>query len=207
MSQTPQKSRQDWIDGALLMIADHGVNKLAVEPLAKRLKTTKGSFYWHFTSKNELVTAVLEYWQRRGVAEPIQDANNGTPQDKLRHILELSLRPGSYDRAEWKLLTSDDPQVQAVAQKIHASRIDYLAEQVTLLGVAAQTAHVRAKTAYAAYLGQLTLMNCTSAKPDAVRPDAAASHLAEPQLAQPDLTATPHTSIVDTLLQMLTTPD
>lgn len=187
MSQTPQKSRQDWIDGALLMIADHGVNKLAVEPLAKRLKTTKGSFYWHFTSKNELVTAVLEYWQRRGVAEPIQGANNGTPQDRLRRILELSLRPGNYDRAEWKLLTSDDPQVQAAAQKIHASRIDYLVDQVQLMKVPTQLAQGRAETAYAAYLGYLTLMNCGSSAGQVV-------------------TTSPQ-AVIDSLMAMLTCPD
>jgi len=54
---------EDWLDEALLVMAEEGVNALAVEPLAKRLGVTKGSFYWHFKNRNELIESVLKFWE------------------------------------------------------------------------------------------------------------------------------------------------
>jgi AcrR family transcriptional regulator len=53
----PQKrlTRQDWIDAALEALETGGVPAVAVEPLASRLGVTKGSFYWHFKDRNELL--------------------------------------------------------------------------------------------------------------------------------------------------------
>ncbi|WVM91742.1 TetR/AcrR family transcriptional regulator [Halopseudomonas pachastrellae] len=39
---------QDWFDAATEAILDGGFDQLRVLPLAKRLKVTRGSFYWHF---------------------------------------------------------------------------------------------------------------------------------------------------------------
>ena len=41
-------SSADWEAGALDLLAEQGVSAVAVEPLARRLGVTKGSFYWHF---------------------------------------------------------------------------------------------------------------------------------------------------------------
>ncbi|HEX7111773.1 MAG TPA: helix-turn-helix domain-containing protein, partial [Mizugakiibacter sp.] len=47
-------SADDWELGALDLIAEQGVNALAVEALARRLGVTKGSFYWHFRTREAL---------------------------------------------------------------------------------------------------------------------------------------------------------
>ncbi|MGH3388225.1 MAG: TetR family transcriptional regulator, partial [Actinomadura sp.] len=39
-------SRADWANAALEAIAEGGLAAVAIEPLATRLGTTKGSFYW-----------------------------------------------------------------------------------------------------------------------------------------------------------------
>ena len=45
----------DWQEAALNVIAHQGVSAVAVEPLAKQLGVTKGSFYWHFSNRMDLV--------------------------------------------------------------------------------------------------------------------------------------------------------
>ena len=45
-------AREDWVDAALAAIAEGGVAAVAVEPIAARLGTTKGSFYWHFHDRD-----------------------------------------------------------------------------------------------------------------------------------------------------------
>src|SRR3546814_3926398 len=48
-------SADDWAQAALEQIAEQGVLAVAVEPLARRLGVTKGSFYWHFPSREALL--------------------------------------------------------------------------------------------------------------------------------------------------------
>ena len=58
----PRLSAQDWADAALTAIGEGGLAAVAVEPLAVRLGTTKGSFYWHFANRDALIKAALERW-------------------------------------------------------------------------------------------------------------------------------------------------
>ena len=58
-------SREDWIEAALHALADGGPPAVAVERLAVRLQTTKGSFYWHFKDQEELITEALATWERK----------------------------------------------------------------------------------------------------------------------------------------------
>ena len=46
-------------------MAVEGVDGVRVEILAKRLKVTKGSFYWHFKDRQALLDAMLDTWRRR----------------------------------------------------------------------------------------------------------------------------------------------
>ena len=50
---------RDWADAALAAIGERGLAGVAVEPLAARLGTTKGSFYWHFANRDALIEAAL----------------------------------------------------------------------------------------------------------------------------------------------------
>ena len=51
-------SADDWAQAALEQIAEQGVAAVAVEPLARRLGVTKGSFYWHFPSREDRKSVV-----------------------------------------------------------------------------------------------------------------------------------------------------
>ena len=83
-------SAEDWARAALDAIAEQGVGAVAVEPLARRLGVTKGSFYWHFPSRDALLQAALEEWERNerelvfGSMEAIAD-----PRARLRALFQL----------------------------------------------------------------------------------------------------------------------
>jgi AcrR family transcriptional regulator len=53
-------SKADWTEAALDALAGDGLSNVAVEPLARRLGATKGSFYWHFANRAELIAATLQ---------------------------------------------------------------------------------------------------------------------------------------------------
>jgi AcrR family transcriptional regulator len=56
-------STGDWERAALELIAEQGVQALAVEPLARRMGVTKGSFYWHFSGRESLLEKALARWE------------------------------------------------------------------------------------------------------------------------------------------------
>src|SRR2546427_309106 len=83
--RTDNLSAGDWARAALEVLAQGGIEAVAVEPLARRLKVTKGSFYWHFRSRAELLEAALREWEtsatREGIA--LMEAGAG-PRERLR---------------------------------------------------------------------------------------------------------------------------
>ena len=63
-TEKPRLSAEDWARAALDVIAEQGLAAVAVEPLARRLGVTKGSFYWHFPSREALLVAALQRWEK-----------------------------------------------------------------------------------------------------------------------------------------------
>src|SRR5690242_19694587 len=80
---------QDWADAALAAIAEGGLAAVAVEPLAARLSTTKGSFYWHFANRDALMRAALERWEEQTTTAVIRDvtADANGPAHQLRMLI------------------------------------------------------------------------------------------------------------------------
>ena len=85
--EKPRLSAEDWAVAALDVIAGEGLAAVAVEPLARRLGVTKGSFYWHFPSREALLVAALERWEKTeqetvfGQMEAVSD-----PRVRLREL-------------------------------------------------------------------------------------------------------------------------
>ena len=69
-NKTPrQLSRVDWIEAARRQLIISGVDELKVDRLARKMKVTRGSFYWHFKNRKDLLDAVLQLWQEHKESE------------------------------------------------------------------------------------------------------------------------------------------
>jgi len=55
--------REDWLHAARLALLRGGVEQVRVEKLARALNVTKGSFYWHFKDREELLELLLREWE------------------------------------------------------------------------------------------------------------------------------------------------
>ena len=147
------------------VLAESGLEAIAVEPLATRLGATKGSFYWHFPARPALIEAVLETWEAEHTEAVIDLVEAGeSPRERLRRLFTLvldSTRTESVGRnrgIELALLASrDNPAVAAALDRVTRRRIDYVAEQYRGIGLDPATAHSRAIAAVATYLGHLQL--------------------------------------------------
>lgn len=161
--RTPERkgrlSAEDWAQAALDLIAEQGVAALAVEPLARRLGVTKGSFYWHFPSRDALLQAALERWESFeqeavfGTLEAVSD-----PRERLRDLFQLVAHEARSHVVFSALLKAmDHPAVQPVMARVSQRRLDYLTASFRQAGLGRSDARHRARLAYAAYVGFLQL--------------------------------------------------
>lgn len=58
----PRLTKEAWINAGLSALKEHGPDALKAEALARRLGTTKGSFYWHFKDIPAYHDALLDVW-------------------------------------------------------------------------------------------------------------------------------------------------
>jgi AcrR family transcriptional regulator len=62
--RTPALRPDDWINTAFQRLACEGVDSVRIEVLARHLSVSKGSFYWHFRDREELLAQMLDRWER-----------------------------------------------------------------------------------------------------------------------------------------------
>ncbi|MFE0377072.1 TetR/AcrR family transcriptional regulator [Streptomyces inhibens] len=150
---------QDWADAALAAIGEGGLAAVAVEPLAARLGTTKGSFYWHFANRDALIEAALARWEELGTEAVITEMETEPdPGKRLRRLLLRSTSRAAEDPLEVSLLaTAGQPRVAAALARVTDRRIGYVAQLFTELGFAEDEARRRGLLAYTAYLGHTQL--------------------------------------------------
>jgi AcrR family transcriptional regulator len=167
-------TRTDWADAALTALADGGLAAVAVEPIAARLGTTKGSFYWHFANRDALVDAALAHWADRHTEAVIRELEPITdPQRRLDALLAATIGRTTANRAELALLAhADHPAVAPVLAAVTARRVDFIAAAYRQSGCPEPEARFRAVLGYTAYIGLLQAQRATAGAllPDADRP-------------------------------------
>ncbi len=148
-----------WEQAALEALAEQGVDGLTIESLARRLGVTKGSFYWHFDTRQALVEAALSRWQesdREMFATHVESVSD--PRDRLRAIIWLTTRePRLHFILSALLLTPGDATVGPVLEQVYQRRMAMLSACFRDMGLSEADANHRARLAYTAYLGFLTL--------------------------------------------------
>lgn len=151
----------DWERGALELIAEQGINAVAVESLARRMGITKGSFYWHFPNRQALIEQSLQRWLEHDernlqiLMDAIED-----PRERLTLFFRRSTQVHQLTHDVYTALcfAPDHPLVQPVLAAVAERRTAYLANAFRELGMEDKAANFRARLTYAAYVGYLQLM-------------------------------------------------
>jgi len=92
MRMLRQLGREDWVLAGLHALARDGEDGLRVEPMARDLGVTKGSFYWHFRDRAGWRQAVLSWWEHRAFADLAKGAARPLAAEPDRAALERAIR-------------------------------------------------------------------------------------------------------------------
>ena len=149
--------KSQWTQAGLEALRKGGVAGVRVERLAAELGITKGSFYWHFRDRGELLEALLDFWAREMTEaefERIGEVKGGLAR-RLAVLAEdvLEKGMGRYDPAVRAWARTDRKVAAAVAQ-VDRRRVRALAGLFEDGGFAPGEAATRARLFYTFLLGE-----------------------------------------------------
>lgn len=155
--------RQDWLKIGLKILQGSGIEAVRVEPLAKLLKVTRGSFYWHFKNRDDLLEAILQEWEIRNTESIIQEVEAvGTgPGIKLLNLFEIAARDDDLLEKAVRIWGVHDLRASAAVGRVDQRRLDYLQNLFLQLGFSKTEAKVRARIVYSVRLGWFTMESST----------------------------------------------
>ena len=121
-----------WIDAATGVLVDQGIDHVRVDVLATQLQVTRGSFYWHFRDREDLLRRVLQAWSESSTAQLTKRlaTARADPLEQLRDVISLPFRGRAAARAARielaiRAWARRDPLAQQAVDDADAARIGY----------------------------------------------------------------------------------
>lgn len=145
----------DWILAGFARLSSEGVDSVRVEALARDLGVSKGSFYWHFEDREELLAKLLAQWNENELnwLDRAQAENEGAA---ARWALFVE-RSADRDRARLEVAIRNwarrDREVAARTSAIEQKKARFIAGVLQDTGFARDAAEYWAEIVQLACLG------------------------------------------------------
>ncbi|MBI5618385.1 MAG: TetR/AcrR family transcriptional regulator [Gammaproteobacteria bacterium] len=162
MSETSSKKsfdRDSWLKKALDVLFSHGISHVKVEVLARELDVTKGSFYWHFKNRDDLLHGMVDWWRDQQIQfltrldlQRIDD-----PAGLIKSVIAFTHHTDDsrHDVAMREFARFDTYAAAAVAE-VDQRRVDYLATLFRAAKFSETEAVLRARALYFYQVGEYT---------------------------------------------------
>ena len=154
-------TREDWVAVARKVLVKSGIDDVKVDGLAKRMKVTRGSFYWHFEDRQALLDALLEDWRGRNVREIEQIAArwSNTPLD-FAEVVRIWLGEDpivpQFDTAI-RAWARKSPAVARLVHETDDAWVTLLQSHFARMGLGPDESLVRARIVYFHQIGYYAL--------------------------------------------------
>ena len=128
------------------MLRTRGIGGVRVLPLAKGLGVSRGSFYWHFEDRDDLLRSMLDWWDREMTDSVIQVSNEdrSSPRTRLMAVAEdvVRFRRNRYDTAirSW---AEGEKRAAKFLNRVVRKRLDYVTSLFRELGFSPAEARAR----------------------------------------------------------------
>ena len=154
----------DWIAAARRLLVSRSIDAVRVEVLAKELDVTRGSFYWHFRDRDDLLQRMLTAWRDEATEQIIYrfESRSLPPRELIRDLLSLPFRGEAAQEAAATELAirawaRRDELARQVLDEVDAKRLSYIAQCFSALGFGIAEARSRAFALYSYELSESLL--------------------------------------------------
>ncbi len=150
-------TRAEWIDAARALLVAEGIEAVKILRLAERLGVTRGSFYWHFADRADLLDALLALWMRqntRAVIDAVDAALDLTA--GILGLFDVWVDAARFDPdldAAMRDWARRSPKVRRAVEKADDARVKAIADLFARDGYAATEAFIRARIIYFTQVG------------------------------------------------------
>jgi len=141
-------SRDDWLEKALDVVSRAGGARLRIQGLVDEVGVTKGSFYWHFKSREDFILSLIDYWHERYTltVSNFLDTHEGSAKEKLYTLLNMVFvqKLTRHDLAirAWAI---EEPAIRLRVKKTDDFRLDYVRDLLKEIGFGEEAADFRAR--------------------------------------------------------------
>lgn len=150
------KGKDDWLLAGARQLRKGGVDSVRVEPIAKELGVTKGSFYWHFEKRRAWIDAIIAMWEERSTWAVIRHVDEKALDARERLLVLWSLNDDP-EEVRFELGIRDfairDAHVSEVVERVDTERLRYLRRNFRSLGLGAADAEARSLLYYSLLIG------------------------------------------------------
>lgn len=155
-----------WIRAAQQVLESRSIDAVRVEVLAKEMGVTKGSFYWHFKDRDDLIRRMLTAWRDAATEQIIFrfESRGLSARELIRDLLTLPFRGASAKEAAATELAirawaRRDEAARTVLDEVDAKRLNYITQCFRALGFSATESKSRAFALYSYELSESLLSN------------------------------------------------
>ncbi|BBB26609.1 TetR/AcrR family transcriptional regulator [Amphritea japonica] len=151
-----------WLQAAYETLIDAGIDTVRIQPLAKKLKLSRTSFYWFFKDRNELLSTLLTQWRDKNTGNMVTqtEAYAESIAEAILNVFDCWLSQDLFDSQfefavrSWALQASD--VAEQVGQADDA-RLESLRQMFIRFGYEPAKADVRARTIYLTQIGYISM--------------------------------------------------
>lgn len=154
-----QLTPENWVRAAEKVLVDKSIDAVRVDSLSKDLGVTRGSFYWHFKDREDLLRQLLLAWRDRATEQIIDrfERRNLKPRDLIRDLLVLpfhgaSAKRGASTELAIRAWARRDEMARHYVDEVDAKRLAYIAQCFSALGFDIPESRTRAFMLYGCML-------------------------------------------------------
>ena len=151
--------RDVWLRKALDVLFSHGIGQVKVEIVARELGVTKGSFYWHFKNRSELLCGMVDWWRTNQLSfiMNLDTAALNDAEGLIRAVINFTHHTddSSHDVAMREFARFDEYAAKAVGE-VDQRRLDYLTKLFEAAKFDGAEASLRARALYFYQVGEYT---------------------------------------------------
>ena len=136
-------------------MANQGVAAVKVEVLARQLNVSKGSFYWHFKNRRELLEGILQRWENETLRLIEESQKEPTPEQQLIKMFALAEELCNLPDPETAIFiwANQNPEIQKRVRIVETKRVEHLNQLLQNYGFDETEARHKAEIGYFAFMG------------------------------------------------------
>jgi len=155
-------TREDWIALAMKTLVSDGVDKVRVLTMARKLEVSRSSFYWYFTSRQDLLDHLLKHWRDTNTRFIVEHANQ--PSKSIIHgvinVFECWVDESLFDPQldfAIRAWARNSRAIRRIIDEADNERIEAIRRLFARHGYAPEDAFIRARVLYFMQIGYYAL--------------------------------------------------